>query len=100
MIACLAILKYSYLQPFFCISDSFCLASLSRSRLLFTLIPFLLWCVYAILLFVVLVGATTTHVKCAIRHAVKVIRRLAHEHAIEKTIHTYVLLNIYIADFH
>ena len=42
-----------------------------------------------ILLSVALVRATPAYVKCAVRRAVKVIRRHARERTIEKTIHTY-----------
>ena len=43
----------------------------------------------AILLSVVLDRATPARVKCAVRHAVKVILRRTRERTIEKTIHTY-----------
>ena len=54
----------------------------------------------AILLSAALVKATPARVKCAVRRAVKVIHRRAREHAKEKTIHTYIHVNIHIADFH
>ena len=83
------IFNYSYLQPcFFFTSYSFCLASLSRSCLLFNLFPFLLQCVCNTT-FMVLVRATPTHVKCAVRHAVKVIYRHACERTIEEN-YTYI----------
>ena len=59
--------------------------------------------VCAILLSAALVRARATpaRVKCAVRQAVKVIRRRARERTIEKTIHTYIHINIiYIVDFH
>ena len=99
MIACLAIILNYSLAPtlLFCFSDSFYLASLCHSRLLFNLFPFLLWCV-AILLSAALARATPAHVKCAVRRAVKVICRRARERTIEKTILTHKY--IYSADFH
>ena len=72
MIACLAIiLPLILLLLFFCIPDSFCLASLSRSRLL--LIGFLFFYgVCTIILSMALLSTSPSHVKCAVRHAVKV----------------------------
>ena len=87
MIACLAIiLNYSYLQPllYFVFFDSFCLASLFRSRLLFN---------SAILLSATLVRATPARLKCAVRRTVKVVRRHARECTMKKL---YMHINIYI----
>ena len=74
------ILKYFYLQPlpFFFISDSFRLASLSRSRLLFNRFTFLPRCMYNTTARSIN-RATPARVKCAIRCAVRVILRRARE---------------------
>ena len=87
MIACLAI----FLPPtlLFCISDSFHLASLSRSRLLFIRFIFLPQCACNTKMSTILTGLLPAHMKCAVRRAVNVILRRARERTIDITVHTH-----------
>ena len=93
MIVYLAIIKLflpsNLASFFFCISDSFCKASLSLSHLFFNLLLFF-YGACAILLSTASVMATPARVKGAVCRSVKVIRSRTIERTIEKTIHTYI----------